>query len=156
MHMYFYIHIYIYIYIYVYEYVYVYIYIQKYIFARCRFGQTAQEGKTRSAKNLPRISWSTIASTHLPHIHTHIDAKEIPDRQDPNWGGGGDCHRVTVNKVDAGIDPLVRLCGPQQNKIYINVKHIQTMHIDSKIEKQLNARKWSVREFEISCLLFLV
>ena len=43
-----------------------------------------------SARYLPRISWSTIASTHLLHIHAPIDANEIPDRKDPKQGRGGD------------------------------------------------------------------
>ena len=34
----------------------------------------------RSARNLPRISWSTIASTHLPHKHPPRYANEASDR----------------------------------------------------------------------------
>jgi len=51
----------------------------------------------RSARNLPRTSWSTIASTHCPHIHPPCHPNEIPDRQDPKWGGGGDWPLATFN-----------------------------------------------------------
>ena len=43
-----------------------------------------------SARNLPGTSWSTIASTHLPHIHPPRNANEVSDRQDPKRGGGAD------------------------------------------------------------------
>ena len=43
-----------------------------------------------SARNLPRISWSTIASTHLPHIHWPRNASQVTNCQAPKRGGGGD------------------------------------------------------------------
>ncbi len=40
-----------------------------------------------SARNLPRISWSTIASTHLPHIHWPRNASQVTNCQAPKRGG---------------------------------------------------------------------
>ena len=50
-----------------------------------------------SARNLPRISWSTIASTHLPHIHWPRNASQITNCQAPKRGGGGDQPRAAFN-----------------------------------------------------------
>ena len=50
-----------------------------------------------SARNLPRISWSTIASTHLPHIHWPRNASQITNCQAPKRGGGGDRPRAAFN-----------------------------------------------------------
>ena len=44
------------------------------------------ENLPRSARNLPRTSWSTIESTHLPHTHPPSHANEVPDRKDPKQG----------------------------------------------------------------------
>ena len=52
----------------------------------------------RSARNLPRTSWSTIAPTHVPHTHSHHHGKKIPDRQDPKQGGGGDRPLAAFNE----------------------------------------------------------
>ena len=57
------------------------------------FAKICQE----SAKNLPRTRWSTIAATHRLHIHPPCPANEIPDRQYPKWGGGGDWPLATFN-----------------------------------------------------------
>ena len=51
----------------------------------------------RFARNLPRTSWSTIASIHFPHLHTPGNVNETPDRKDTKSGGGGDWPLATFN-----------------------------------------------------------
>ena len=51
-----------------------------------------------SARNLPRISWSTIESTHLPHIHWPRNASQDTNCQAPERGGGGDRPLAAFNK----------------------------------------------------------
>ena len=52
----------------------------------------------RSARNLPRISWSTIASTHLPHIHWPRNASQVTNCQAPKRGRGGDRPLAAFNE----------------------------------------------------------
>ena len=54
-----------------------------------------------SARNLPRISWSTIASTHLPHIHWPRNASQVTNCQAPKRGGGGDRPLAAFNEYGA-------------------------------------------------------
>ena len=54
-----------------------------------------------SARNLPRISWSTIASTHLPHIHWPRNASQVTNCQAPKRGGGGDRPLAAFNESAA-------------------------------------------------------
>ena len=51
-----------------------------------------------SRRNLPRISWSTIASTHLPHIHWPRNASQVTNCQAPKRGGGGDRPLAAFNE----------------------------------------------------------
>ena len=55
-----------------------------------------------SARNLPRISWSTIASTHLPHKHPPRNANQVTNRKDPKRGGGGDRPLAAFNESARG------------------------------------------------------
>ena len=54
---------------------------------------------TRSARNLPRTSWSTIAPRHRPRIHPPRHINEAPDRHNPKGGGGGDWPLATFNEI---------------------------------------------------------
>ena len=54
-----------------------------------------------SARYLPGTSWSTIVPTHRPHIHPLRHANQIPDRQDPKQGGGGDRPLAAFNESAA-------------------------------------------------------
>ena len=60
-----------------------------------------------SARNLPGTSWSTIASTHLPHIHPPRRANKTPDRKDPKQGGGGDRPLAAFNELKFQRDFIV-------------------------------------------------
>ena len=69
-------------------------YLNNFLARRCRRVCQDLPEPTRisqvSARYLPGTSWSTIASTHRPHIPPPRHANQIPDRQDPKQGGGGD------------------------------------------------------------------
>ena len=76
--------------------------------------------------NLPRISWSTIASTHLPHIHWPRDASQVTNCQAPKRGGGGD-------------RPLIR--GPKIPKISPQMFRTKIVHTSGTFFE--NVRKMS-------------
>ena len=72
------------------------------------------------AKYLPGISWSTIASLHLPHLHPPVDANEVTHTARIQNGCGGDWPLAIFNEI----------CRPPWGRSVLNV-HLRTCKLQS-------------------------